>query len=193
MDTPPHAIEVPVRLSAGAAKLRPLRSGDAHAYAQAFVDDPQLGVWLGVEGDPLESHVREHAAQQPARAAAGAGLELAIADAASDAFLGTLTIHTVVWQHGRCEFGLWLVPAARGRGLATQAMRTALEWAFDTLKLQRAEMTTTSDNPTIPALAERLGFQHEGVLRRHNVERGRRVDIVCFGLLAREWRARRLH
>jgi RimJ/RimL family protein N-acetyltransferase len=186
-----HPIDVPERLPAGAAVLRPLRAEDAAAYARAFIDDPQLGVLLGVESDPLEGDAREHIHQQPGRAASGLGLELAIAGVDDDAFLGTLTIHTVVWQHGRCELGFWLTAAARGRGVATQAVSAALRWAFDMLALQRVEVTTTSDNPTVPELVRRLGFTREGMLRRHNVERGRRVDIVCFGLLAAEWRAPR--
>ena len=38
------------------------------------------------------------------------------------------------------------------------------------------------------ALAERLGFTQEGVLRKRNVERGQRVDVVWFGVLREEWR-----
>ena len=43
----------------------------------------------------------------------------------------------------------------------------------------------------MPALAARLGFTHEGVLRARNVERGRRVDVVWFGLLREEWAGER--
>jgi ribosomal-protein-serine acetyltransferase len=64
----------------------------------------------------------------------------------------------------------------------------AISWAFDTYDLLRMEMTTTPDNPAVRALAQRLGFSQEGVLRARNVERGRRVDIVWFGLLREEWR-----
>jgi len=49
------------------------------------------------------------------------------------------------------------------------------------------ELTTTPDNAGAIALAERLGFVREGVLRRRVVERGRAVDIVWFGLLREEW------
>jgi RimJ/RimL family protein N-acetyltransferase len=39
----------------------------------------------------------------------------------------------------------------------------------------------------VAALARRLGFTREGVLRKRNVERGRRVDVVWFGVLREEW------
>jgi RimJ/RimL family protein N-acetyltransferase len=60
---------------------------------------------------------------------------------------------------------------------------------FEALDLLRVEMTTTPDNPVVPALGRRLGFSQEGVLRARNFERGQRVDLVWFGLLREEWPA----
>ena len=77
--------------------------------------------------------------------------------------------------------------AVRGRGVGTAAVGAALEWAFGGLGLLRVEMTTTPDNLAVAAMARRMGFSQEGVLRARNVERGRRVDVVWFGLLREEW------
>jgi RimJ/RimL family protein N-acetyltransferase len=65
-----------------------------------------------------------------------------------------------------------------------------VSWALAELDLLRVEMTTTPDNAGVFALARRLGFTQEGVLRKRNVERGRRVDVVWFGVLREEWAAR---
>jgi RimJ/RimL family protein N-acetyltransferase len=35
-----------------------------------------------------------------------------------------------------------------------------------------------------------MGFAQEGALRERNVERGRHVDVVWFGVLREEWEAR---
>jgi RimJ/RimL family protein N-acetyltransferase len=53
------------------------------------------------------------------------------------------------------------------------------------------EMATTPDNAPSRALAARLGFIEEGLQRKRNLERGVRVDLVVFGLLARDWRLSR--
>jgi RimJ/RimL family protein N-acetyltransferase len=65
-----------------------------------------------------------------------------------------------------------------------------VSWVFKNLDLLRVEMTTTLENPAVPALAKRLGFTHEGTLRARNIERERRVDILWFGLLREEWSSR---
>ena len=177
-------IELP-ELSDAMVALRPLRPDDAVPYAAAFEADPQLGRLLGVEEDPDVAAVRARAEQAAARAHDGNEVELAIE---VDGFAGAATLHALDWRHRRGEVGFCLVPDARGRGLATRAMGLLIGWAFGALNLLRLEMTTTPNNAGAAAVAERLGFVREGVLRRRNVERGRRVDLVWFGLLQEEWR-----
>jgi RimJ/RimL family protein N-acetyltransferase len=180
-------IELPCRLANAGAALRPLRHADAAAYARTFRDDPNLGRLLGFEHDLDESAVVERIDRLARRAEEGAAAELAIANPVTDAFWGAVLVHSLAWQHRRCEIGFWLIAAARGRGVGASAVALALSWLFDDLDLLRVEMTTTPENRAVPALARRLGFTEEGVLRSRNVERGQRVDILWFGLLREEW------
>lgn len=180
-------IEVPQRLLGDGVVLRPMTQQDAAAYARAFQEDRDLGSLLGIEEDPGEQQVRERIETQAERAEAGRGIELTVADPADDGFLGSVVLHSVEPVHRRAEVGFWLRPGARGRGLGAAAVAVAVSWAFRELDLLRVEMTTTPDNPAVPALARRVGFVHEGILRARNIERGRRVDILWFGLLREEW------
>ena len=177
-------IELPERLEGEDVLLRRLRPDDAAAYVAAFRADPELGRLLGMEEDPDEARIRKRAKRLPALAAEGRIAELAI----GEPFAGTVILHSIDEHHRRGEVGFWLVPEARGRGLGSRAVALAVDWAFETLDLLRVEMTTTPDNAAVFALARRLGFTHEGVLRKRNVERGRRVDVVWFGVLREEWR-----
>jgi RimJ/RimL family protein N-acetyltransferase len=184
-----RSIEPPARLQDGPVALRPPEDRDAPGFVRAFADDPGLGARIGVEEDPAdEALVRARFASVRERAAAGRGLELAIASAPDDRFLGSLLFHTFAWRDRRCEVGYWLVPQARGRGLGSRAVALGVGWAFGALDLLRVEMTTTSDNAAVDALARRLGFTREGVLRSRAIERVRPVDIVMYAMLRHEWR-----
>ncbi len=183
-------IALPQTLTEGAVVLRRLRADDAEAYVAAFSDDPELGRLLGMEADPDAAGIRERAERLPDLASDGKLVELAVSEEGGDAFLGSMMLHSFDAKHRRCEVGYWLVPAARGHGLGSRAVSLAVAWAFDALDLLRGEMTTTPDNEAVLALAQRLGFAHEGVLRKRNVERGRRVDVVWFGVLREEWAGR---
>ncbi len=183
-------IELPESLTGDGVVLRRLRADDAEAYAAAFRADPDLGRLLGMEEDPGAAAIRERAERLPEHAADGKVVELAVSDEAGGAFLGSMILHSFDWQHRRCEVGFWLVPAARGRGVGSRAVALAVSWALGELDLLRVEMTTTPDNAAVFALARRLGFTHEGVLRLRNVERGVRVDVVWCGVLREEWAGR---
>jgi len=182
-------IEVRQTLRGERVILRPLRSEDAYGYAAAFVNDPDLGRLLGIEQDPDEQVVRGIVERQAESAEEGKGIELAIADPVSREFWGSLLVHQVNWHHRRCEVGFWLVPDQRRRGIATRAVSVAVSWVFTDLDMVRVEMNTTPENPSVPALARRLGFVQEGIQRSRNLERGQRVDLIWFGLLRDEWAA----
>ena len=140
--------------------------------------------------DPDEGRIRERARRMAELVALGRLVEFAVAEEPDGPFLGSMMLHSFNERHRRCEVGFWLVPGARGRGIGSRAVALAVSWALADLDLLRVEMTTTPDNAGVAALARRLGFTQEGVLRKRNIERGRRVDVVWFGVLREEWGAR---
>ncbi len=184
-------IVVPDRLDGEGVVLRPLRVADAGAYASAFRQDTQMGRLLGVDRDPTEAEVTARVEGAAERARAGRAVQLAVSTAEGESLLGEVSLHSFAWKHRRCEIGFWIAPAARGRGLASDAIGRTLQWAFEDLAIERMEMATTPGNVPTRALARRLGFVQEGVQRKRNLERGQRVDMVIFGLLAREWAEQR--
>ena len=171
--------------------LRDVGRRDVAAYVAAFADDSDLGRLLGMDDDPTPRWVRGGIARAAEARAAGRFLEVAVAGAHDDAFLGSLLVHSLHARHRRAELGFWLIPAARGRGVARRALELLIDWAWDALGVDRLEMTTTPDNQGVAAVAAALGFAREGTMRARNLERGERVDVVMFGLLREEWLASR--
>ena len=171
-------VVLPDRVEGDGFVLRRLRADDAAALVTAFRDDPELGRLLGFDEDPDEAWVRGRL---------GRTYELVIADPESDAFLGMVLLHSYDEHHRRCEAAFWLILGARGRGLGTAVVTQVVTWAFRELDVLRVEITTTVGNDAVHALAARLGFTREGVLRKRNIERGDRVDVVFYGVLREEW------
>ena len=89
---------------------------------------------------------------------------------------------------GRAAIGYWLAPHARGRGVATHAVRLIAGWAFRDLQVARLELTCGPDNVASQRVAERCGFTREGVLRSHLPFKGARRDTVVFSLRPGELR-----
>nr|WP_284291429.1 GNAT family protein [Angustibacter aerolatus] len=95
---------------------------------------------------------------------------------------GVLFPHFDVGQ-GVCEIGVWLAPGTEGRGVARRALEPLLQWAFER-GVVRVEWQAAPGNVRSIALAERLGFRHEGVLRQSAVVDGVRQDTALLALLA---------
>lgn len=175
------------QLTDGFVRLRLLTQADATPYARAFSEDPDLGRLLGFDTDPTLAELGVSLGGVAERAHRGQAVEFAIVGIADARFLGSVLLFGVSDRHRRCEVGSWIVPDARRAGFGRRAVALAIDWVFGELALERVELTTTPENPVIPAFARSLGFSYEGRLRRRNRERGQRIDILWFGLLDREW------
>ena len=92
------------------------------------------------------------------------------------------------WDDGQASLGYWLAAGHQGRGLITRAGRVVIAHAFTELALERLEIQCASDNHRSQRVAERWGFQREGVLRRSWRRQGQLVDQALYSLLRTEWR-----
>jgi RimJ/RimL family protein N-acetyltransferase len=166
--------------------LRPERIDDAAEMARAFAEDPHLAVDWGIDQPPDELLARKWLGEHAELWSHGDGRHLAVAEALTGALIGGVNFHRIEPTHRRAEVGFWLAPWARGRGIGSASVRAACEWAFDHWQLVRIEMTTLPDNDAALAVARKLGFTREGLLRSRNFERGKQVDIVMLAVLAGE-------
>jgi ribosomal-protein-alanine N-acetyltransferase len=83
-----------------------------------------------------------------------------------------------------CFVGYWVARAHAGRGVATEAVRQALDVAFGELRLHRVEAFTRVDNLASQRVLERNGFTLVGTARRHIHLDGRWHDERFFERLA---------
>jgi ribosomal-protein-alanine N-acetyltransferase len=83
-----------------------------------------------------------------------------------------------------CFVGYWVARSHAGRGIATEALRQALDIAFRDLSLHRVEAYTRLDNHASQRVLLRNGFTRVGVARRHVHVDGRWHDQVLYERLA---------
>nr|AUN37559.1 GNAT family acetyltransferase [uncultured bacterium] len=119
------------------------------------------------------------------------GFALAVRLLYSDDMIGYVDISGIQWTHGTG----WLTigignPAHRNKGFGTEAMHLTLRFAFSELNLHRLQLTVFSYNEGAIHLYEGLGFTREGAYREHLLRDGKRYDMLLYGMLASEWRAR---
>jgi ribosomal-protein-alanine N-acetyltransferase len=118
----------------------------------------------------------------------GSGARVAVDRACDGAFVGWCALADWNPEYRSASLGYCLDEAMWGHGYATEASRALLQWAFDTLDLNRVQAEADTRNVASRRVLEKNGFVHEGTLREDCIVNGDVSDSWVFGLLRREWR-----
>ena len=169
------ALEPPIPpLADGRIALRPVEIRDAASIERVF-RDPQWMRWFGV-GQDARAHVERVGAPWE-----GGEAYFTICDHGGDEYLGEVALRLGERSIANLEY--WLLPEGRGGARATRAVRLLATWAFEELGIARLQLWTEPENITSQRVAERCGFQREGLLRSNDEIGGRRVDSVLYARL----------
>ena len=175
-------------LTEGLVSLRPWTDRDVPAIAEACRDD-EIARWLDQIPQPYtQSDARDYVAMTRRGWKDSTLAAFAIADAASGQVLGSIAVHWFDPGNSAAEVGYWVGREARGRGVASSALRLVARWAIEDCGLERLQLRADELNAASQRVAENAGFTREGVLRssRYNPRQGRRVDFVVYSLLRGE-------
>lgn len=116
-----------------------------------------------------------------------AGVTMHFAIALDDVPVGGIGLDRRTDVHRQnAEVGYWLGRAFRGRGLATEALRAIVPYAFDELAIERLEAGVFEWNPASCRVLEKAGFRFEGRLRRRAVKDGHVLDELLYARLRGE-------
>jgi RimJ/RimL family protein N-acetyltransferase len=176
-------------LSDEVVALRLWRVDDAPAVAAAIDGDPEIASWLDQVPQPYGlDDAYQYIAACRRGWDEGTLANFAVVDAAAGRLLGSLGIRLADLPPGVAEAGYWVAREARGRGVATRALRLAARWILEQGEVERLQLRADALNVPSQRVAEKAGFRREGVLRslHYNPRLGRRVDFVMFSLLPGE-------
>jgi RimJ/RimL family protein N-acetyltransferase len=159
----------PPVLSGERIRLRPFRPDDAPRIVEACAD-ARTQFWLASlpvpyaepEADSFLEAVHEQAAQ-------GHGLGWCVADLVDDQCVGSLGLDGLGGLTRRGEIGYWAHPAARARGLMTEAVTVATRHAEDHGLTDSLLIRCAATNRASRHVAESAGYRQVGSLA--NAER----------------------
>ena len=152
------------RLTDGSVVVRPFEPDDAPAV-QAACDDPDVAHWIHLLPIPYSlDDARSFIADARHRLLLGDRARLAITGAENGELLGSVSLDLFPDRQA-AEIGYWVKREARRGGIALAAARLVIDWAFAKVGVERLELLTYPGNEASQALAGRLGFTRECLLR----------------------------
>ncbi|WP_054027749.1 GNAT family N-acetyltransferase [Bacillus sp. FJAT-28004] len=118
---------------------------------------------------------------------AQSGLRWMIEHNESKKVIGTCGFLNYEKIHNRVEIGYDLTPRYWGKGIMTEVVKCIMHFGFLTMKVNKIEAKVEPENEASVQLMNKLGFHKEGVLRQHEFEKGRYIDLAIFAKLKSEY------
>lgn len=153
-------MDVPT-LRDGDLVLRPKRASDVDAITAAC-QDPEIQRWTLVPSPYTRADAEAYLASSAEDEKAGRSVNFLAVDAGDDTLLGSFSVMQLDREPGYGEIGYWVAAEARGRGIATRAVRLLADWARTQLRLTRIDILPHKENLASRRVAEKAGFGDTG-------------------------------
>ncbi|MBX2905050.1 MAG: GNAT family N-acetyltransferase [Taibaiella sp.] len=170
--------------------LRPYRSADADLlFAAIDRERKHLGPWLGwVAHTTRPKHSLDFIELSQRQILDQQALPLGIFY--DEDIIGGIGMHD--WNRDtKCaQVGYWIAKEHEGKGIVARSVAALLDYLFEAVGINKAEIRFVVANKRSAALANRLGFKTEGILRQSFIRNGMVEDLVVTGILKSEWMQR---
>jgi RimJ/RimL family protein N-acetyltransferase len=102
--------------------------------------------------------------------------------------IGMIALMNIVPEMGRAELGnIWYSPLVQKTKVNTEVTYLFLSHLFDKFGYRRVEWKCDNQNEPSKRAALRMGFQYEGLFRKHMVVKGKNRDTAWFSIVDTEW------
>lgn len=139
--------------------LRPWQDADAPAVAAAY-GDPEIQRWHA--RTMTEQEALDWVRGWPERWSAETGAGWAVVDGVG--LVGRVGFGLNL-PEGHGEAAYWVVPGARGQGIAARALTAVTGWMFDEVGLHRLRLLHSTANLASCRVATKAGYVFEGTAR----------------------------
>lgn len=95
-------------------------------------------------------------------------------------FVGSTGLHRINWEVRKFEIGYWVDHRFEGKGYVTEAVERITRFAFEELEANRVEIRCDPENVRSRAVAERLDFELEGILRNDAISKNGLRDTCVY-------------
>jgi ribosomal-protein-serine acetyltransferase len=161
--------------------IRPYRVADASAIWEAVRESlAELQPWMpwchpAYSADEARSWLETQVLAFEQRTA----FEFAIVSA-DDRYRGGCGLNQVDVMNRRANLGYWVRTSATRHGVATHAVRSIRDWAFEHTELIRLEVVVATGNIASHRVATKAGATPEGVLKDRLLVHGTAHDATMF-------------
>jgi len=168
--------------------LRTFQPDDAPALFRAVDESRQhLRKWMRwVDVTTKQEHILQFIQRTVQQQHNQTALELGIVH--NHHLIGGIGMHD--WDHNlkKAQLGYWIRKEYEGQGIINKCLVRFIDFLFEKPGLNKIEIHFMTGNKRSAAVAQRLGFRVEGIIRQSYLMNGKLEDLAITGLLKSEWK-----
>ena len=169
--------------------LRPLQESDVNNLLEISINEPETWKYslVGAEGKEnlikyIQSAIKNREDKKE--------FPFIVFDKKSQKYAGSTRFYDMNLEFKTLQLGYtWYGSAFRGTGLNKHCKFLLLQFAFETLGMERVEFRADNSNERSIAAMKSIGCKVEGVLRSHmpTIDKEIRRDSIVLSILKNEW------
>ncbi|RYZ91916.1 MAG: N-acetyltransferase [Proteobacteria bacterium] len=164
--------------------LRAIEAVDAIQY-HAWINDAETNHLRGLHHPMSMTAAEQWIEAQKSPTAAHISLAIQVPGGESIGFVG---LRNICNRSRRAEIWIYIGNKKFWRkGNGSDAMAALITYAFHDMNLHRIWLDMDPGYPGTVKMYEKLGFVHEGTLRKDHYRHGEYRDAAIYGLLKEEW------
>ena len=102
-------------------------------------------------------------------------------------FAGLIGLKDTDETNKKTEIGYWLSSGFQHKGVVTKCCKALIVYAFEDMKMNRVQLKAGTENVRSRAVAERLGFELEGIERDGELHSRGYIDLAVYSLLKKDF------
>jgi|SRR3970282_784403 len=125
----------------------------------------------------------EHIAMIDAKIESNEGINWAITYKDNPKLIGIIGHYRIKPENYRAEIGYMLLPEYHGKGIVSEAVKEAINYGFNEMKLHSIEAIIDPENFGSERVLQKCGFVKEAHLKENAFYEGRFLDTVIYSIL----------
>lgn len=170
--------------------LRPVEPGDVGAILALASDRSIADTMISIPHPLTARDVEGWTSSGDAAAIHPTSCYFAARRNSDNSLVGVISLRDIDHEHRLAELSFWIGRPFWGNSYATEAARAVVGHAFTRMELNRLQAFHMVRNEASGKVLRKLGFREEGRLRQRVVKWGVFEDVVAYGILRADMRAR---
>ena len=125
----------------------------------------------------------EHIVMIDSKIDSNEGINWAITLKGNPKLIGVIGHYRIKPENYRAELGYMLLPEYHGKGIVSEAVKEAIKYGFQVMKLHSLEAIIDPDNHASAKVLEKNGFVKEAHLKENEFYEGRFLDTIIYSIL----------